>query len=183
MDSHLVTEGVSLVTKRNEKLTPNLDYLIIYGKIVSLEEGIYSYYISVYLCVYIWLTICRPCCQDYDFTINQNSFGVHVEDEVLRTMFIYSDQKGLHSLRVEQGDILHSTGCHETLHLTVLSFVMPLKPRKAALKKPKDEKAGALNRKVPKNKSKKRRINNIEEEGGGGEAEGAEGGVRVRLEG
>ena len=60
MDSRLVKEGVSLVTKRNEKLTPGLDYFIIYGKIVSLEEGNHSYYIYVYIYVYIWLTICRP---------------------------------------------------------------------------------------------------------------------------
>ena len=85
---------------------------------------------------------------------------------MLRTMFIYSDQKELHSLRMEQGGILLSTGLHETLHLTVLSFVMPLKPRKAALKKPKDEKAGALDRKVFKKRSKKMRTNNIGEEEG-----------------
>jgi hypothetical protein len=45
MDSRLVTEGASLVTQRNEKLTPGQPYFIIYGKIVSLEEGIYSYHI------------------------------------------------------------------------------------------------------------------------------------------
>ena len=41
MKRYLVSEGVSVVTKRNEKFTPDVRYFIMYGKIVSLEEGIY----------------------------------------------------------------------------------------------------------------------------------------------